>query len=206
MTQENLTTWDEVDGASEITVTADSIAVASANDTDHWVSKDGGAAHWADFSWDFWADCVESLGTERMGIIAVTNVLQDIIYWREQDSEAYGVYFQGSTGSDVYTTIYNYETNGYDRYTVQEPGEWWFTLARSGTTGTCAVYIDADRTMIDDTLAEVFPDGRTYRYAAIGTTGLTSNVCTWDVGYVDLGEVPASGNRRRRVLICGRTA
>ncbi|HPD15819.1 MAG TPA: hypothetical protein PLE19_12765 [Planctomycetota bacterium] len=148
---EDLTTFTEVDSASDLTLSATTCTINSMRrDANSYVYKSYGASHFTNYEHDFEAKFTSA------------DAGSDVIVWGCTND--YGAFVDMSNGQIVYHSrtsdgltyrylLYDRGNSNYDLGAVSINTAYYFTVGRSGTTGTCEIYSDSGRTSLVDTLA-----------------------------------------------------
>lgn len=170
MAVEDFTTFTEVDGGADITVTSTKCdVVLMRNDEDSSVYKDYTASHFDDFDHDI-ETTVTAVSTAQFlygGIWNVANTsastLQDIndnndgywCAWRTPDTaENVGIRFENEISDNNDTSI-----------VLSKSTKYYLTIERTATTLKTFIYDDSGRTSLVDTLT-ITREGTTFRYLA----------------------------------------
>jgi len=160
---ENFTTYTEVDEDSDITITANKIAVDTIRrDAISYVRKDRGVGHFGDFEHLIKGTCISANEYHNTGFWALTNGYTTI---KQMTTNSSGISLSFRTGDEETNQIYlsDYTVEGTDIFIFEFDTLYYCTIQRSGTSLTCKIYSDANRTILLDTLSLVCSI-TTYRY------------------------------------------
>ncbi len=177
---EDFTTYTETDSDGDLTVTASKIDIDTmlGNAVSH-VVKDKGAGHFGDF---------EHL--EKVVITSVTNSSARRTHIYHSLSNIGNPTWGNLDTADEGLCVYCYIWVGWPRVVIRDffdnaediysgagecPQTYYLTIERNGTTATCKVYSDADRTNLLDTVT-ITCQTTTYQYiSALGSGGYYEN-------------------------------
>ena len=107
--------------------------------------------------------------TGRAAVWAASNVLDDVKYWDDHDSEAVSLVLVGGASPTLVLT--NHEAGGGSDTSaaLSTQTKYYLSVERSGETLQVGIYSDADRTTLVDTLSVSVDAGRTWRYLFAAT-------------------------------------
>lgn len=155
MALEDFTTYTEVDGQACLTVIAAKITALQIrnSNTDSYVYKDKGAAHFGNFEHLHSGENYDS-GTTDNGayclVWGISDTVNDFANW----ANGIFLYYSLDPGINKHW-LREREANAWgdlDGYAGTRFTRYWYTTKRAGTTLTCKIYTDAARTVLVDTL------------------------------------------------------
>lgn len=213
MAYEDFTTFTELDPYDDIDVVdSENVTVTTMDrDYDAWLYKDYGAAHFATgLTHEFEAVYTTVPGNYCwVTIWALSNVIEDTDYWKNNHSQAVAAAFGGYSASKRFN-LDDCEGGDLDYILVTTSTRYycrviWMWTGGFGEICTVYLYTDSARTVLHDSISAILPDGRTYRYlfpVCSRNSGDSYRDLSCEIDKLDLKEVVA--NRRRRFLVsCG---
>ena len=170
MAYEDFTTYTEVDPSSDITVTSSKCDVDTmAANAGAYVRDDKGVNQFTDFEHLVTGYYGAASGNyAMMGIWGLSNGANSYAE-RETATEGLSLVFYQSAAGAKWVLLKDHDAGAADYYVCNLQTIYYFTVERSGTTLTCKIYSDANRTDLLDTLSLTCTT-LAYRYA-FGTFG-----------------------------------
>ena len=169
---QDFTTYTEVDPDGEITVTANVLTGADFDRaSDGGVYKDFGVGHfgqsWTHYINTQWTDRSIAGSAIAAAIYACVSATGTWYDWIINSETGPVVYYAISTATNL---MYIRDFDSFDGpYAAAEDTWHYLTITRSGTSVTCEIYLDVDRTTLDDTLGlTIAADDYRYVYAMAG--------------------------------------
>lgn len=198
MPVEDFTTYTEVDPNSHIgLVGTNHVDFVAYRNEDAYLYKDKGENHFGDFTHDVDVLCDGRSGVNPISPVwALTNDVNDLKGIKDAGNTAIAVqFYRKSDGTLVLRLreIYN-NANYNDDYTVSYDTWYYLTIEKSGTSLTCKIYSDSNRTNLLDTLSLTLHGDWQFRYifaAITNNTGSTDNFVL-DIENLDLNEEGAA--------------
>ena len=187
---EDLTTWTEVDGGSDLAVTTSKVAVTDQPmNVDNYVHKDCGvdaSGATFDIDWKLVLAIPSAWSAYAVGL-CVSNVLDDLQYWTTNTSQAVSLWFEETPGPTNFY-LWDHEDGSNDFYAGNAPQTIYWTLERTSETAIQArAYSDAARTSLTDTISTTITSGRRYRYIlATNSKNTGSATPTWSYDVEDI--------------------
>jgi len=189
---EDLTTFTEVDSASDITVTSAAATFATmAQQADSYVYRDFGSGYFGNFFIDFECEITfsESNGGGDNAQAMIAGVSDTIGNWGDHQTANDGILIDTYyDGSNLVTRLSDQQEDNSDTYSwgaVTTHAKHYFRFERNAATATLKIYSDADRQTLVDALSIICETGtKQYFYAlasreAVGNTaeisGYTQN-------------------------------
>lgn len=195
---EDFTTYTEVDGGS------DNVTIVDATQIDFtdlsrveetYVYKDFNVGHFGDFEHLPSAKITARNTLGRAIVYVLANIVDDGLAVRNDDGIS--LQFLHATGPSQNQLYLQHFASGSATNDFFQPWvvgtRYWFTLSRSGSTITCKIYDDVDRTNLLDTLS-VLGDATTYRYyypLSTFNSGTSGASITGSIYATDLQEAAA---------------
>jgi len=158
---EDFTTFTEYDLNNHISV--DSATKVSwtgiSRNEDAWLYKDYGIGHFGDFE-HFTEGLVSAQTASGFGMVwAMANIIDETRAQRDSTDKNMDAFFYGGTPLFYLQT----QASQDGSISLSLSTLYYFTIERSGTTGTCKIYSDSGRTTLLDTLTTTTAT-TTYRY------------------------------------------
>jgi len=146
MAIEDYTEYTEVDENDDITVTSNNLTVSTMRrDALSYVRADKGADHFGDFEHLLEFKYTYADTSAHISIWALSN-LYNTIYDRNTNNEGMSLNFYSSAGQER-LQLRDEGNENFDHWQGPTINTWyWLTIKRDGTTLTCKIYDDADRT------------------------------------------------------------
>lgn len=178
---EDFTTYTEVDPNSDFTITSSKIAVDGLRrDAAAYVYKDMGSGHFGDF--EHLLKITKSASFEDFAVLGWWGLSNVATTFYGMDVANVGLVLLAYSATTELVEMRDFDTGGVD-YMAGGDATKWLTVERAGTTATCKIYSDAERTSLDDTLS-ITCATTTYQYI-LGTFSRESS---------NNGEVEAYGD------------
>ncbi len=192
---EDFETYTEKDDGDDITVTSTKVDVSGADcrNVDYWVVKDYGVGHFGDYEHLITINLTSVTGSNSIWVPwSISDSLGDFkdCLDASNDGQCIRIYHDPN---DI--LFYDYANASTDTYSGTAGTDYFLTIARSGTVGTCKIYSDPDRAEEHrlDTL-EITVSETTYRFVYAGQGYNDGSPATF-TGYsenLDLQEAPAA--------------
>ncbi|KKL72122.1 hypothetical protein LCGC14_2088070, partial [marine sediment metagenome] len=193
---EDFTTFTEVDPGSDIVVTAAKIAATTLTDSqDAHVYDDKGADHFTTgWSHDF-EITISGPDFATAGGWAISNVIDDVEFWRANSSQAVFVAFEITATNAVRVYFSSPEDSSEVTFnSIDESTKYFFTVdITTATNVRCRIWSDSDRASLVTTLNVTVTSGRKWRYLfGINSWPISGGQLNIDVENMDIGEETAN--------------
>lgn len=191
---ENYTTYDELDEDGDLTVGVSQITVSTMRyDARSCVTDNKGIGHFGDFEHTVQT---KKTASDTRGLALFWGMSNGNFTHQEMIDNTDGLsaaHYKTDAGVQrLYLMRYEISYLN-DYYASALNTDYWLTIERSGITVTCKIYLDAGRTILDDTLL-VVADATTYQYMiALGSMNATGggyddHTITCTINDLDLNE------------------
>lgn len=200
---QDLTTYEETDSASDITVTTHKSDVSTmARTANSCVDYDFGPGYFGDFSinLEFYIDAaVHSANASWGGIIAVGST-DNITDTTSDSADIYVVAVSTTTNTFNIVLVNNAATDSTTLCAIDTL--YYATFARSGTTSTFTIYDDAARTSVVDTLTRNgVSTGHEYLATTFSRNGSGSEAMTFYTQNIEIVSRSSPAGTRRALLM-----
>lgn len=184
---EDFTTYTEEDPNDHIgLVGTNHVDFTAYRNEDAYLYKDYGENHFGDFTHDIDVYCDTRSGVNPIaGVWALTNDVDDLKGIKDAGGTAICVqFYRKSDGTLVLRLreIYDF-TNYVDDYVASYDTWYYLVIEKNGTSLTCKIYSDSDRTNLLDTLSLTLHGDWQFQYVF---SAITNNTGSTDYFIVDI--------------------
>jgi hypothetical protein len=163
---EDFTTYTEVDGGNDITISPNNIINFDTmrNDALSYVLKDRGVNQISG-DWIYEFDS-EFTSIDDGAEVCIWGISQKYVTIGNQKSQSDGYHIEfRRDGNTYYTELYDNETSQSDSYSEGSlPGKRWYTVNRASSVLTCYIYSNSSKTTLVDTLVITGANTQDNRY------------------------------------------